>query len=210
MVMKLRYRRGDVSSDNIFNNKFDDALEKILAGTLTKEQVSKEFNMTIPQIERMITIKTKSAGPGDEEYKSNVQKIVSFKGVIRPITVSVRNKYGGAYKMRIINIYVKPNGPNKKGVIKEYTRYYEKEPYSVDKKATVYPEKANWSKKRPQKEGIPTPQKSTEPEQNEGISLDNSKDDIIQLRKRARLSALKRVKQKKVVKQRKCRCIKHR
>ena len=101
----------------------------------------------------------------DEEYDSDIQKIISYKGVIRPLTLQVKNRSGGLYKLRVINIYVKPNYEKevtdkktgeRKTIKKENTRYYDESIYSVDKKAIMsgknedyyYPEKARWSKIR--------------------------------------------------------------
>jgi len=188
----------------------------------------------------------------NDDYKSDVQKIVSYKGVIRPITVSATNKRGGKYKLRIINIYVKPNEPktealledrldkngnivyNKDGkparkfvyehgrpkrvplldtegkpVLKENTRFYEKQSYEVDKKAITngtssdnyYPSKALWSELKKTIKGEKEEDKEYTPTHNEYS------------RRKAKQIALKRLRSKKTqkkVNKARCKCIKKR
>ena len=191
MVMKIKFRRGDVG----------DIID--LGESIPKEQTI-DIPMSQIEVPKPIPVSNRE----DEDYKSDVQKMVSFKGIIRPLTVSVKNRGGGIYKMRIINIYVKPNAPNKKGVLKEYTRYYENKSYPVDKKAIIkgsnaegyYPEKANWSKKRAEGASPHSiikhnkPLETSIPPVSENTTIG---EDVIQLRKKKRNMILKRLVGKK-------------
>lgn len=221
MAIKM-IKRGAISSAEI-----SDVLDKVSSNSITKQQGADIIGSTTEEFDKLYNIRnkeTKSAisslrGPND--YDMDVQKMISYKGVIRPLTVSVKNRNGGVYKMRIINIYVKPNGPKQKRnkttglmepvvdadgrpIIKEYTRNYEEKVYDVDKKKIAsgknvdyyYPEKARWSKvwKTPNGAVIPT----NEPEPTPA------------LRKKVK-SALLLKRLKKTVKpqnKRKCRCTK--
>lgn len=199
-------------------------IEAILGHTVSDEKFDKLFNQYIGN---------------NDTYDSDIQKMISYKGIIRPITLKLKNKYGGEYKMRIINIYVKPNIPKmeivrdsnkkpiydghgkvqrkpvyetviidgkpiQKEVIKENTRNYEEKVYSVDKQAIkhgnssdyYYPDKALWSKER------------LNTVNTEGLGSLNRKEKVktefTELRKKAKLRALKR---KKPQNKTKCRCI---
>lgn len=221
-MLRLKLKRYEINDKS--QKEFNSVMGKLKKDKITLDEASHTLNIPSDEILDMIDPQTKPSPISTEptltysepkaiksirskgEYKKDVQKMASFKGVIRPLTLSLKNKNGGTYKMRIINIYVKPNAPKeKKGVIirdaegnpimKEYTRYYEKKSYGVDKQAIAsgsesdyyYPEKARWSKKKV---------KSEEPKPSEPEIT----------RKKARKNAL-RIKLKKGIKPR-CKCIK--
>jgi len=222
-MLRLKLKRYDINDKS--QKEFNSIMGKLSKNKITLDEASHTLNIPSGELQDIMDSKTEptpiSSEPlltysepkaiksirGEGEYKKDVQKMASFKGVIRPLTLSLKNKNGGIYKMRIINIYVKPNAPKeKKGVIvrdaegnpimKEYTRYYEKKSYGVDKQAIAggsesdyyYPEKARWSKRKIK---ISEELKPSEPE----IT-----------RKKARKNAL-RIKLKKGIKSR-CKCIK--
>ena len=222
-MLKLKLKRYEINDKS--QKEFNKIMGKLIKNEITVDEASHTLNIPSDEIQNIVDSKVEptpiSAEPtltynepktrksirGEGKYQKDVQKMASFKGVIRPLTLSLKNKNGGIYKMRIINIYVKPNAPKeKKGVVvvdekgnpvmKEYTRYYEKKSYGVDKQAIAsgsesdyyYPEKARWSKRKVKQAEEPKP---SEPE----IT-----------RKKARKNAL-RIKLKKGIKPR-CRCIK--
>lgn len=170
MVLKSRKRRYEFTHGEIYS-----VLEDVEKGNKSKEEAAQHFKIPVKSIDELEEVRqvgiskqsekslVKLPKTSDDKYDSDIQKIVSFKGVIRPLTLSVTNKAGGKYLMKVINIYVKPNSPKTRiqkdadgkpkkdeygrfvrvpitdsegnPVIRENTRYYEEKVYSVDKGA---------------------------------------------------------------------------
>jgi hypothetical protein len=224
MPLKL-IRRGEVSNERIIV-----LLDGVYRGKIKKSDAIKELGFTSGQFDRLykqrtndinsaksslsdipITTKKSNRIHNDNEYDSDVQKVISYKGIIRPLTLSVANRHGGTYKLRVINIYVKPNykkvvidkktGESRE-IVKDNTRYYEDKVYSVDKGAIAkgtssdyyYPDKALWSKHKKNSRSVISPKES----------------DIIELRKKSRSRIVRRIKLKKSIKHKMRRTIKKR
>lgn len=190
-------------------------LDGIYRGTISRDAGKTMLSMTENELDKRLDwyknqYLSKSAYPktykraSKPEYDLNVQKMVSYKGTIRPMTLDVKNQYGGSYKLRVLNIYVKPNFIKKvkdrktgteKEILRENVRFYEEDVYPVDKKAIAkgsasenyYPDKASWSS--------PSPKVKKEKSTQSGTS---KSEDIIQLRKRLKRHLhIKRLKKDK-------------
>jgi hypothetical protein len=214
-MVLIMHRRGEVDDIPIASALTTQA-KKLIIDSVIKGNRSQEDALNLLQIpmeeyqklytERMQEIATKTAIESqlikpkktnrfNEEYNNDIQKMISYKGVIRPITMMIKNKYGGMYKMHVLNIYVKPNANR--------IRNYEEKTYNVDKRAIAkgtedqgyYPKKALWSQKRVIA-GIPK------------ISEEPANEDIIEIpRKRHNNSiSLIRKKLKKTIKVKRCKC----
>jgi len=97
-----------------------DSLQKAKYNRITKDQSRLEIEAILGHTvsgEKFDELFNEYIGNNDT-YNSDIQKMISYKGIIRPITLSLKNKYGGEYKMRIINIYVKPNS-NKMEIVRD-------------------------------------------------------------------------------------------
>jgi hypothetical protein len=93
------------------NQLIKDSLQKVKYNRISKDQSRLEIESILghtisgDKFDELYNAYTTS----DDNYDSDIQKMISYKGIIRPITLNLKNKHGGDYKMRIINIYVKPN-----------------------------------------------------------------------------------------------------
>ena len=146
-------------------------------------------------------MKPKTTNRFNEEYNNDIQKMISYKGVIRPITMMVKNKHGGMYKMHVLNIYVKPS--------EDRIRNYEEKTYNVDKRAIAkgtedqgyYPKKALWSQKRVIASVPQSPQTPSQEPTNEDIV------EIPRKRHNHKVSLIRK-KIKKTIKPKRCKCSK--
>lgn len=134
-MAQLTHIRGAVSPEamKILNNVVD--------GTMSFEDGRKAVNESVDDFKKAVDyIRQKRATTG---YGADVQKMISFKGTIREMTLQATNRKGGKYPLKIVNLYMKPNTE----------RYYEERTYPVDKDAIrkgapseyYYPDKAVWS-----------------------------------------------------------------
>jgi hypothetical protein len=224
MALKI-IRRGELSASDTI-----DILDGVYRGKIKKSDAINTLKFTPDQFERLYKqrvddiksaksslstnstiLKKSNKSHSDDEYDSDVQKVISYKGIIRPLTLSVANRHGGTYKLRVINIYVKPNYrkmvvDKKTGepreIVKDNTRYYEDKVYSVNKGDIMkgdssdyyYPDKALWSKRKKK------PSSATPPKES----------DIIELRKKGKSRIIRRVKLRKAIKRKIRRTIKKR
>jgi hypothetical protein len=222
MVIKVM-RRG--APPSLSDSNVSDILGLVIDGKLTKEEVARQLEISPSQVDELLSLKQKFMGSavgmkykmGQKimdpiKYDLAVQKIISYKGIIRPMTLDVKSPSGGSYKLRVVNIYVKPNfiktvydkktGETKQ-VQKDNIRLYEEKVYTVNKGDIAkgsssdgyYPDKARWSKPLEKREKIPK------------SKIVESEEDIIQLRKKRRSHIIKRLGSKKVMKrQYRCKC----
>ena len=94
---EITKEQGKLEMDKLFGQEIPlDKFDKINSDYL------QELKLRKPYVQ-------KSREKGD--YLSDVQKMISYKGIIRPMTLNARNSRGDLYKLRVINIYVKPNAP---------------------------------------------------------------------------------------------------
>jgi hypothetical protein len=228
MAIKVM-RRG--APPSLSDSNVSDILGLVIDGKLTKEEVARQLEISPSQVDELLSLKQKFMGSAvsmkyktgqkntdPNKYDLAVQKIISYKGTIRPMTLDVKSPSGGSYKLRVVNIYVKPNfiktvydkktGTSKQ-IQKDNIRLYEEKVYTVNKGDIAkgsssdgyYPDKARWSKPPEKRDKISKP-KAVE-----------SEEDIIQLRKKRRSHIIKRFGSKKVMKRQyqcKCRNIKKR
>jgi hypothetical protein len=237
MVMKSRQvRRGEVdTSGKLTSEQISGLLDGIMEHKLSRTQVAEAMDVPIEVINKLYEIKLKEKEDAERslqipvrshrsntEYNSNVQKMISYKGIIRPMTLDVKNAGGGTYKLRVINIYVKPNYikpvfDKKTGMLKEInkenTRYYEEKVYSVNKGDIMkgnssdhyYPDKALWSKtpkEISENKAIRKSSKSAiKSESQETAKKASTLPDIIELRKkRGKRIVIKRLNRKNMIK----------
>lgn len=217
MALKI-IRRGDINEEEL-SRLLDDLVDK----KITDKEVANIAKIPVHRVDELRQLKMKEResvskvnykigkkGRDPEKYDMDVQKMISYKGIIRPMTLDVKNASGGSYKLRVINIYVKPDFTNEKtGKTKENTRYYEEQVYRINKgdiaKGTesnhYYPDKANWSKI------VERPQKPQNPNSVAKTIKPSTLPDTIQLRRKR----LKRIKlHRKPISRCKCRTTKKR
>lgn len=140
-MAKLQYVRGAVSEEAM------KILYEVLNGKKSVVDAAKELKDTPAEVEKAIILLRKQSDTSG--YGANVQKMISFKGTVREMTLHAKNKKGGTYPLKVINLYMKPNTE----------RYYEEKAYPVDKDAIrrgsesegFYPNKSLWANLMPRR-----------------------------------------------------------
>lgn len=221
-------RRGALSNQDIstiLDMVLDDKLSK--KGAMDRINEASELPLSESQIDELIEThrrfkqsasstryKVGQKNTNPDKYDLAVQKMISYKGTIRPMTLDVKSPGGGTYKLRVVNIYVKPNFIKRvfdaktqqfKDVQKDNIRVYEEKVYTVNKgdiakgssTDNYYPDKARWSKP-PEKREKPQSTKSAETAKEE---------DILQLRRKRKSRISTRRLLKKTTKRNiRCKC----
>lgn len=216
-------RRGRVE---LSNEVISDILGGVLKGDVSREDAMYKMEITADELDKLLDIKQKfmksahsikykvgQKNIDPNKYDLAVQKMISYKGTIRPMTLDVASPGGGSYKLRVINIYVKPNFTKTvydkktgaaKQVEKDNIRIYEEKAYMVNKgdiakgssNDNYYPDKARWSK--------PSEKPS---EKRERTAAKKSEEDIIQLRRKRKSRIIKRYTVNKAIKRHnRCKC----
>jgi len=126
-------------------SEVSDATKKILQDAFEKkismEEGAKSAGVPIDEFKEAVKVWRQHFDTSG--YNANVQKMISFKGTVREMTLQATNRKGGKYPLKVINLYMKPNTE----------RYYEEKAYPVDKNAIrkgspsegYHPDKASWS-----------------------------------------------------------------
>jgi len=151
-MVNLKYVRAALSKE-----ESDKIVQAVIDGHKSMDDAAKELGMAPDQFKSNYDAAMRSYGTTG--YGNDVQKVISYKGTIRQMTLSATNKKGGKYPLKVVNIYIKPNSE----------RYYEEQVYSVDKdkirKGTpsngYHPDKALWAKT---KDTTKTPKTPTQAE----------------------------------------------
>lgn len=133
------------------------AMKDIQNGKKTVEEVAKELGDTPEQVKQAYLLYLKIHDKSG--YGANVQKMISFKGTIRELFLKARNRHGGTYPLKVINLYMKPGTQ----------RYYDNGVVEVDKDKIrrgnesegYHPDKTMWIDKiprvRPRSQKVSTP-----------------------------------------------------
>jgi hypothetical protein len=188
-MVKLQSVRALLSPDQ------NRVLKEVLSGRKTIKEAAIELGDTEEEVEKAVLYYKKHIDTSG--YSADVNKMISFKGTIRELFLKVRNKHGGTYPLKVINLYMKPGTQ----------RYYDKGVISVDKDKIrrgsesegYHPDKTMWidqmpRRVRPKTAKPSTPLEGTGPEGEIVLRKKGKSKHKVTLRKKVRKCVCKRKK----------------
>jgi hypothetical protein len=137
-MARVTYKRAVVANDVLLQ-----IVEDVKSGKKTIQQGAAESGFPVESFKDLYKDVKSELEKKGSEYASDVQKIASYKGVVRQMLLNVKDKKtSGRYPLRVVNVYIQPKNE----------RLYEEKAYSVSKDAIrkgihenfFYPDKALW------------------------------------------------------------------